>query len=146
MSILMSDLVLAAASGSGLTSILMIVVLFGLMYFMMIRPQRKAQEKKKEMMGGMQPGDTIVTIGGLHGVINRIDQQAQTVELDIEGVYLTFDLRAIGRVVKKGATAPTTTQDDAGTDSSSGVESAEEANHITDSEAADSANDDKTGK
>lgn len=143
----MSNLVLAAGSGSGLTSILMIVVLFGLMYFMMIRPQRKAQEKKKEMMGGMQKGDTIVTIGGLHGVINQIDQQAQTVELDIEGVYLTFDLRAIGRVAEKGNAAPAAPTSDATEDT--GVASASEANHIDDSAEAvkpDESTDDKTEK
>ncbi|MFC6171375.1 preprotein translocase subunit YajC [Loigolactobacillus jiayinensis] len=145
----MSDFVLAAAGGSGLTSILMIVVLFALMYFMMIRPQRKAQEKKKEMMGGMDKGDAIVTIGGLHGVINSIDKQAQTVELDIEGVYLTFDLRAIGRVDKKSTTpvAPTSNDSDANTDT--GVESAEDANHIADSDKTatdEKPADDKTEK
>lgn len=143
----MNDLVLAAANGSGLTSILMIVVLFGLMYFMMIRPQRKAQEKKKEMMGGMGKGDSVVTIGGLHGVINSIDKQAQTVELDIEGVYLTFDLRAIGRVDKKTTTPAAPTSNESDVMSDSGVESSAEANHIDDSAATDqSAADDKTEK
>ncbi|ATO44227.1 preprotein translocase subunit YajC [Loigolactobacillus coryniformis] len=143
----MNDLVLAAANGSGLTSILMIVVLFGLMYFMMIRPQRKAQEKKKEMMGGMGKGDSVVTIGGLHGVINSIDKQAQTVELDIEGVYLTFDLRAIGRVDKKTTTPAAPTSNESDVTSDSGVESSAEANHIDDSAATDqSAADDKTEK
>lgn len=123
----MNDFLIAANAGGGLTSILMIVILFGLMYFMMIRPQRKAQQKKKEMMGAMRPGDAVVTIGGLHGVISRIDEQAHTVELDIEGVYLTFDIRAIGRVAKKGASAATT------------VDSAAPATSEAESDSSDSA-------
>ncbi|ANK59193.1 preprotein translocase subunit YajC [Loigolactobacillus backii] len=86
---------------SGMSSIIMIVILFALMYFMMIRPQKKSQDKKKQMMSAMKPGDEVVTIGGLHGVISKIDNTKQTAELDIEGVYLTFDLRAIGRVVNQ---------------------------------------------
>jgi preprotein translocase subunit YajC len=91
---------------SGLSTTLMMVILLALMYFMMIRPQRKQQDKKKQMMSAMKPGDSVVTIGGLHGVINRIDEAKQTIELDIEGVYLTFDLRAIGRVDKQEPVAP----------------------------------------
>ena len=91
---------------SGLSTTLMMVILLALMYFMMIRPQRKQQDQKKQMMSAMKPGDSVVTIGGLHGVINRIDEAKQTIELDIEGVYLTFDLRAIGRVDKQEPVAP----------------------------------------
>lgn len=93
---------------SGVSTTIMMVILLALMYFMMIRPQRKQQDKKKQMMSAMKPGDSVVTIGGLHGVINRIDEAKQTIELDIEGVYLTFDLRAIGRVEKQAQaeTAP----------------------------------------
>lgn len=69
-----------------------------LMYFFMIRPQQKQQKKHQSMMSQLKPGDHVVTIGRLHGVVAEIDQQKRTVTLDCEGVYLVFDLGAIQRV------------------------------------------------
>lgn len=78
--------------------ILMIVVLFAFMYFGMMRPQKKQQQKRQEMLKAMKKGDKIVTIGGLHAVIDSIDEAKQTVDLDCDGVYLTFNLSAIRAV------------------------------------------------
>lgn len=87
-----------ATNGGGMQMILMIVVFIALIYFTMMRPQRKQQEKRKNMMDGLKPGDKVVTIGRLHGVVDKIDRESQTVSLDCDGVFLTFDLSAIGRV------------------------------------------------
>ncbi len=65
----------------------------------MIRPQKKQQEKRQEMMNGLKKGDEVVTIGGLHGVIDEVNQADKTVTLDCDGVYLVFNLAAVGRVV-----------------------------------------------
>ncbi|MCX2454440.1 preprotein translocase subunit YajC [Lacticaseibacillus nasuensis] len=78
--------------------LLMIVVLFAFMYFGMMRPQKKQQQKRQEMLSAMKKGDKIVTIGGLHAVIDSIDEAKQTVDLDCDGVYLTFNLSAIRAV------------------------------------------------
>ncbi|EGF42420.1 preprotein translocase subunit YajC [Lacticaseibacillus rhamnosus MTCC 5462] len=51
-------------------------------------------------------GDPIVTIGGLHGVIDSIDQQAGTVVIDSDGIYLTFNLNAVRGVASRPATQP----------------------------------------
>ncbi|MHC9532366.1 preprotein translocase subunit YajC [Dellaglioa sp. BT-FLS60] len=83
------------------TSILMIVALFVLMYFMMIRPQKKQQQKQQEMMNQLKPGDAVVTIGRLHGVIDSFDEEAKTVTLDCDGIFLTFERSAIARVMPK---------------------------------------------
>lgn len=81
------------------SSILMIVALFVLMYFMMIRPQKKQQQKKQDMMNQLKPGDAVVTIGRLHGVIDSFDEEAKTVTLDCDGIFLTFERSAIARVL-----------------------------------------------
>lgn len=78
------------------------IALFAVMYFMLIRPQKKQAQKKQEMLNNMQPGDSVVTIGGLHGVIDEVSQSSQTVVIDCEGVYLTFALNAIGTITKGG--------------------------------------------
>lgn len=84
--------------GGGLYSIIMIVLLFGLMYFMMIRPQKKQQQQWQNMINNLKKGDHVVTRGGLHGVIDNIDKANKTVTLDCDGIFLTFSLNAIGNV------------------------------------------------
>lgn len=92
---------LLAASGIGnMSTIFFFVLIVGFMYFMMIRPQRKQQQDRKSMMDSLKVGDEIVTIGRLHGLVDKIDQENKTVTIDCEGVYLVFDMTAIMRVDK----------------------------------------------
>jgi len=67
----------------------------------MVRPQKKQAEKTREMLNSLEKGDSVVTIGGLHGVIDEVDESTGIVVLDCEGIYLTFERRTIGRVVSK---------------------------------------------
>ena len=83
-------------------SFLPFIVLMGIMYFMLIRPQKKQAEQKKSMLDNMQAGDSVVTIGGLHGIVDEVSQNSSTVVLDCEGVYLTFSMNAIASVTKGG--------------------------------------------
>lgn len=93
--------------GNGNVSMIVLLVIFvAFMYFGMIRPQKKQQQKRQEMLSQLKKGDPIVTIGGLHGVIDSIDQQAGTVVIDSDGIYLTFNLNAI-RGVASRPTTPT---------------------------------------
>ncbi|MCD2256765.1 preprotein translocase subunit YajC [Lactobacillus sp. CC-MHH1034] len=78
------------------------------MYFSMIRPQKKQQQKRQEMFSQMKKGDRIVTIGGLHGVIDSVDTAAKTVVIDSDGIYLTFNISAI-RDVQANTAVPTGT-------------------------------------
>ncbi|KRN65120.1 preprotein translocase YajC subunit [Pediococcus cellicola] len=111
-------LLLAANAGfGGYGSIIFIILIFGLMYFMMIRPQKKQQQKHQEMMNKLQVGDKVVTIGRLHGVVDSIDEDARTVTLDCDGIYLVFDRTAIMRVDHVEAVQPAASTNDAPTDS-----------------------------
>ncbi|WP_372791795.1 preprotein translocase subunit YajC [Lentilactobacillus sp. SPB1-3] len=84
----------------------MIVVLFGLMYFFMIRPQRKQEQKRREELSRVKPGDQVVTIGRLHGVVDEINNTEKTVTLDCDGIYLVFDLSAIAQIKQPAVAAP----------------------------------------
>ncbi|UUX34595.1 preprotein translocase subunit YajC [Fundicoccus culcitae] len=88
-----------------LVNLLPFVLIMGAMYFLMIRPQKKQQEKKQSMLDAMQPGNHVVTIGGLHGVVDEVNKAQRTVVLDCEGVYLTFEISAISTVKEGVATA-----------------------------------------
>lgn len=79
-------------------TILPFAAIMGLMYFMMIKPQKKAAEKTKNMLDSLKKGDGIVTIGGLHGIVDEINDVDKTVVLDCEGIFLTFERRAIARI------------------------------------------------
>ncbi len=75
-------------------------VLFGVMYFILIRPQKKQAQKTQDMLSQIKPGDKVVTIGGLHGIVEEINSDDNTVVLDCEGIFLTFEKRAISRISK----------------------------------------------
>lgn len=75
------------------------------MYFFMVRPQKRAADEKRRMLDAMKKGDAVITIGGLHGIVDEI--HPTTVVIDCEGVYLTFERSAIAIVkqsVHSGAT------------------------------------------
>lgn len=92
---------------SGFSLILIVIVMGGMMFFMN-RNQKKQQAKRQEQLDAMQPGSEIVTIGGLHGVLSSVDSAKGTIELDCEGVILTFD-RAAVKTVKSGVTPASAT-------------------------------------
>lgn len=80
-----------------LYSLLPLLVLFGLMYFMMIRPQQQQSKKRQAMLSNLKAGDEVVTVGGLHGTIQAIDDN--TVRLKVgQNVELTFNRSAVGSV------------------------------------------------
>ena len=80
--------------------LLLIVLLFGVMYFMMIRPQQKRRREAQAMQSALGPGDEIVTIGGLHATVVDVASDVVTVEIS-PGVHVRFARPAIARVVKR---------------------------------------------
>ncbi len=58
-----------AAAGGGFSMIIMLVLMFGVLYFLMIRPQRKEQKRVQEMLNSMEVGDSVITTSGFYGVI-----------------------------------------------------------------------------
>ena len=97
---------LPAANNSGSYSmIFIIIIMFALMYFTMYRPQKKQQQQRQEMLNQIKVGDPVVTIGGLHGVIDSMNDTDKTVVLDCDGIYLTFSRSAIRTVSRNTAAA-----------------------------------------
>jgi preprotein translocase subunit YajC len=82
----------------------LIVLLFGVMYFLMIRPQQKRRREAQQMQSTLGPGDQIVTIGGLHATVVSIDDDLVTVEI-APGVRVKFARPAIARVVRQESAA-----------------------------------------
>ena len=70
-----------ASSGMGMVgAIVWMVVLFGIMYFLMLRPQKKEQKRLQAMLNDMEVGDSIVTTGGFYGVVIDMTEEDVIVE------------------------------------------------------------------
>ncbi|ASN05121.1 preprotein translocase subunit YajC [Virgibacillus necropolis] len=82
-----------------LYSLLPIILMFVIFYFLLIRPQQKRQKKVKQMQSDLKKGDSIITIGGLHATIYAIDEA--TVIVTVDGVKFTYDRSAIREVTSE---------------------------------------------
>nr|WP_027872232.1 preprotein translocase subunit YajC [[Eubacterium] cellulosolvens] len=69
-----------AGAGSMMSMLIMIVAMFALMYFMMIRPQKKEQKRTQEMLSSMEIGDAVVTTSGFYGILIDISDDDVIVE------------------------------------------------------------------
>lgn len=95
----------AGGSGNMLVSLLPFVLIFAIMYFLIIRPQRQRMKKHEEMISAVRRGDTIVTAGGMIGkVIKVLDDKEVQVEL-AEGVRVRIVRSMISDVRAKGEPA-----------------------------------------
>ncbi|SYZ32209.1 preprotein translocase subunit YajC [Propionibacterium australiense] len=79
--------------------IIMIVVMFALMYFMVMRPQRKQMEKQREMLNQMSEGTRVMLTSGLFGTVRATGDKQAVIEL-APGVDITVLKQAISRIVK----------------------------------------------
>ena len=88
-----------AGQGSPLPMILMMV--FAIMWFFMIRPQQKKQKQIREFQNSLQDGDSVVTGGGIYGTVKRIDMGTNKVDVEIaRGVVITGDKHYVFRGVE----------------------------------------------
>lgn len=87
----------ASGVGSMLPSILLMVGIFAFMYFVLIRPQKKEEKKRKEMLSALKRGDKVVTIGGVHGTVETIGEQTIDVRIGSgnDTVVATFNKGAV---------------------------------------------------
>ena len=102
----MSQFILAAqaAQGGGMSFILMMVAIFAIMYFFMIRPQQKRQKEIQNFQNTLTEGAQVVTGGGIYGTVKKIDLANGIIEVKIaEGVVIKVDK---GYVFKDTASTP----------------------------------------
>ncbi|MFA5629504.1 MAG: preprotein translocase subunit YajC [Dehalococcoidales bacterium] len=81
---LLSSCVPASGEGSGssLYMILIMVGLFALFYFLIIRPQTKRQKEHQNLLSSLQVGDRIITIGGIYGRIDSIREDSYVIKVE----------------------------------------------------------------
>ncbi|MDE2248901.1 MAG: preprotein translocase subunit YajC [Pseudomonadota bacterium] len=92
----------AQPAGGGMSMIIMMVVLFGLMYFMMIRPQMKRQKEHRALIASLAKGDEVVTNGGIAGRVEEVGDTFITVEI-AANVKVKVQKAAVQQVLPKGS-------------------------------------------
>jgi preprotein translocase subunit YajC len=105
----MGDMILAAStksSGTNLLPILIIVVLFGVLYMTMIRPQRNRQRQAQQMQSTVVPGQRIRTTAGIYGTVVSIEDQDVVIEV-APGVNIRMLRKAVMDVVQDGGVSGT---------------------------------------
>lgn len=99
----MTTMVLAQQSGDFRGMIFMLVAIFVIMYFFMVRPQQKRQKKIREFQNSLTEGSSVVTSGGIYGTVKRIDQTKNTIDLEIaKGVVITIDKGSVFQDMAQG--------------------------------------------
>ena len=85
-----------------LVSLMPIVFIFIIFYFLLIRPQKKSQEEHKKMIGSLKKNDEVVTSGGIHGTIVNVKDAAVTLKVD-DNVKIDVEKSCIARVKRKAS-------------------------------------------
>lgn len=91
----------SGAAPSPLMSFLPLIILFGIFYFMLIRPQMKRAKEQRAMIGALGRGDEVVTSGGLLGRIEELSDQFVTLEI-ADGIRVKVNKQHITAVLPKG--------------------------------------------
>lgn len=90
-----------AGQGSPMSTLIFFGLLFGLMYFLIIRPQNKRAKEMREMQGNLSVGDEVATNGGIVGKITKVNEQYITLEVS-DGTEMVFQKHAIVSLLPKG--------------------------------------------
>jgi preprotein translocase subunit YajC len=91
----------AATASDPWLSMLPLVIIFVVFYFLLIRPQQKRQKEHKDLIGKLVTGDEVVTAGGVLGKVTEVGESFVHVEI-ADGVQVKVQRHTIGAVMPKG--------------------------------------------
>src|SRR3954452_11359256 len=89
--------------GGSVQGILIIAVLFGVLWFAMIRPQRAKVQAQQRLLNTVEVGDEILTVGGIYGIVQEIEPDEEGGDLVVEiadGIHVRIARKALATVVK----------------------------------------------
>jgi preprotein translocase subunit YajC len=81
----------------------MMVIMFAIIYFLMIRPEQKKQKKRQQMLSELKKGDRVVTAGGIHGTVGNVKESSIMVKV-AENVVMEFAKASVTSVLNKDGT------------------------------------------
>ena len=86
---------MTSTQGGGMTSIIMIVAMIAVFYFLMIRPENKRKKEAEQMRSAVKTGDEIVTIGGIIGTVVNVKDEKIVIETSADQVRIELAKWAI---------------------------------------------------
>jgi preprotein translocase subunit YajC len=91
----------APAAGGGFESLILILLMFAVLYFLMIRPQMKRAKEHKSLIEGLQKGDEVITSGGMLGRISKVSDNYVTLQV-ADNVEVQVQRPSVQLVLPKG--------------------------------------------
>ena len=83
-----------------MATLILLVAMFALLWLLLIRPQRRKQMEQQQLLSSAEPGDEVLTVGGLYGIVQEIDDEDDLVVEIADGIHVRIARRAIAGVVK----------------------------------------------
>ena len=87
----------AQGQGGGYQGIIMLVAMFAIFYFLLIRPQQKRAKQHRELVNNLKSGDMVVSAGGIHGKITSVEDAVVTLEI-ANGVKIKLNRASVTEV------------------------------------------------
>jgi preprotein translocase subunit YajC len=81
-------------------SLIILVGLFAVLWFVLIRPQKARQRQQQQQLESVAPGDEVLTVGGLYGIVQSIDEEGDLIVEIAEGIHVRLARRSVATVVK----------------------------------------------
>jgi len=86
-----------------LAQLILLLALLVLLWALLIRPQRSRQRQQQELLTSIEPGDEILTVGGIYGIVQEIDEEDDLIVEVADAVHVRIARRAVAGVVKPDA-------------------------------------------
>jgi preprotein translocase subunit YajC len=102
-------------------TLILLAAMFALLWVLLIRPQKRKQAEQQQLLSGIEPGDEILTVGGVYGIVHEIDEDDDLVVEIAEGIRVRIARRAVAGVVKPDDDADEA-DDDVGKDAAEAAE------------------------
>jgi preprotein translocase subunit YajC len=83
-----------------LATLILLAAMFVLLWALLIRPQRRKQVEQQQLLSSIEPGDEVLTVGGIYGIVTEIDDEDDLIVEIAEGIQVRIARRAVGGVVK----------------------------------------------
>ncbi len=83
-----------------MAQLILLLAMLVLLWALLIRPQRARQRQQQEVLSAVEPGDEIITVGGLYGIVQEIDEEDDLIVEVADAVHVRIARRAVAGVVK----------------------------------------------
>ena len=83
-----------------MATLILLAAMFVLLWVLLIRPQRRRQQEQQKLLSSAEPGDEVLTVGGIYGIVQDVDEEDDLIVEIAEGIQVRVARRAVAGVVK----------------------------------------------